>query len=78
MREDSAVICRRSYENGKVEVGGDGNAKMSFTGREDVARFVVHVLTSLGPEETVGKTFRIEVQRLVRSFLPLPSHLILY
>ncbi|KZV65330.1 NAD-P-binding protein [Peniophora sp. CONT] len=51
-------------KSGKVAVGGDGNAKMSFTSRPDIARYVVHVLTTLAPEETVNKTFRIESQRL--------------
>lgn len=50
-----------------VTVGGDGNAKMSFTSRPDVARYVVYVLTTLSSEETVNKTFRIESQRLVRT-----------
>ncbi|KZV74125.1 NAD-P-binding protein [Peniophora sp. CONT] len=51
-------------KSGKVAVGGDGNTKMSFTSRPDIARYVVHVLTTLAPEETVNKTFRIESQRL--------------
>lgn len=57
-------------QSGKVAVGGDGNAKMSFTSRPDIARYVAHVLTTLAPEETSNKTFRIEAQRLVRP----PSH----
>lgn len=52
-------------KSGKVAVGGDGNAKMSFTSRPDIARFVVHVLTALAPEESLNKAFRIEAERLV-------------
>ena len=59
-------MVQLDVKSGRVAVGGDGNAKMSFTSRVDVARFVVYALTTLASEETVNKTFRIESQRLVR------------
>ncbi|VDB91368.1 unnamed protein product [Peniophora sp. CBMAI 1063] len=60
----SAPMTNLDVKSGSVTVGGDGNAKLSFTSRVDVARFVVHVLTTLAPEDTVSKSFRIESQRL--------------
>lgn len=62
----SAPMTNLDVKSGSVIAGGDGNAKLSFTSRVDVARFVVYVLTTLAPEETVSKSFRIESQRLVR------------
>lgn len=57
------------FKSGKVAVGGEGNVKMSFTSRPDIARFVVYALTTFSPDETLNKTIRIEAQRLVRLFL---------
>ena len=34
---------------GKVSVGGDGNERIIFTSRPDVARYVFYVLTRLPP-----------------------------
>jgi uncharacterized protein YbjT (DUF2867 family) len=51
-------------KSGSVTVGEDGNSKISFTSRTDIARFVVHVLTALPKSETVDKTFRIEADRI--------------
>lgn len=39
---------------------------MSFTARADIARYVVHALTTFSFEELAGKTFRIEGSRHVR------------
>ncbi|KZV73973.1 NAD-P-binding protein [Peniophora sp. CONT] len=49
--------------SGKVILGGDGNAPVSFTARTDIARYVVHALTTSSFEELTGKTFRIEGSR---------------
>ncbi|THH19846.1 hypothetical protein EW146_g1410 [Bondarzewia mesenterica] len=49
--------------NGKVSVGGDGNALISWTSRRDIARYVAHVLTTLPNEKILGRTFRIEGER---------------
>ena len=48
-----------------VTVGGDGNAKLSFTSRPDIGRYLAYVLSTLPPSETKNKTFRIESERLV-------------
>ncbi|KZV70021.1 NAD-P-binding protein [Peniophora sp. CONT] len=50
-------------KSGSVGVGGDGNAKASFTSCIDIARYVVYVLATLSPSETKNKTFRIEGER---------------
>ncbi|KZV70022.1 NAD-P-binding protein [Peniophora sp. CONT] len=50
-------------KSGSVGTGGDGNAKLSFTSRADIARYVAYVLTTLPPSETKNKTFRIEGER---------------
>ncbi|KZV68772.1 NAD-P-binding protein [Peniophora sp. CONT] len=47
-------------KSGSVGVGGDGNAKISFTSRPDIGRYLAHVLTTLPSAETNNKTFRIE------------------
>ncbi|VDC00255.1 unnamed protein product [Peniophora sp. CBMAI 1063] len=57
-------VANLKLKSGSVTVGGDGNAKMSFTSRADVARYVVHVFATLPPEETIGKSFSIEAERL--------------
>ncbi|VDC05070.1 unnamed protein product [Peniophora sp. CBMAI 1063] len=51
------------FKSGSVGVGGDGNAKASFTSRTDIARYVAYVLTALPPSESKNKTFRIEGER---------------
>ncbi|KAI0066750.1 NAD-P-binding protein [Artomyces pyxidatus] len=48
---------------GKVSVGGDGNALISFTARADVARFVVCALTKLPVERLENQAIRIEGDR---------------
>jgi len=49
--------------NGKVNLAGTGNNLVSFTSRMDIARFVVHVLTSLSPSKLENAIFRIEAER---------------
>ncbi|KZV68773.1 NAD-P-binding protein [Peniophora sp. CONT] len=50
-------------KSGSVAVGGDGNAKLSFTSRPDIGRYLAYVLTTLPPAETKNRTFRIEGER---------------
>ncbi|KAA1474004.1 NAD-P-binding protein [Dentipellis sp. KUC8613] len=49
--------------SGKVLVGGDGNALVTFTSRPDIARFLAYVLTTLPPDQLNNKTFRLEGER---------------
>lgn len=53
----------------KVTVNGNGNSRISFTTREDTARFLVYVLTRLATSELSGKTIRIEGDNVVSGFL---------
>ncbi|VDB83215.1 unnamed protein product [Peniophora sp. CBMAI 1063] len=50
-------------KSGSVEVGGDGNAKMSLTSRTDIGRYLAYVLTTLPPAELKNRIFRIEGER---------------
>lgn len=61
-------------KSGKARVGGDGNAKISFTSRHDIARYVVFALTELSASELHDKAFKIEASRAVRLgplFIPI-------
>ncbi|KZO98446.1 NAD-P-binding protein [Calocera viscosa TUFC12733] len=49
--------------NGKIEVGGTGDSLASFTSRRDIARYVVHVLTSLPASKLHNHEFRVEGER---------------
>ncbi|TFY63676.1 hypothetical protein EVG20_g6216 [Dentipellis fragilis] len=51
-------------KSGKVIVGGDGNALVTFTSRPDIARFLAYVLTTLPPDQLNNKTFRLEGERI--------------
>ncbi|KAI0028843.1 NAD-binding protein [Vararia minispora EC-137] len=51
------------FENGVVTVGGDGSVPVSFTSRRDIARFVVHALTTFPLEQLRNKFLRIEASR---------------
>ncbi|KZT54375.1 hypothetical protein CALCODRAFT_499888 [Calocera cornea HHB12733] len=53
--------------NGKVNLAGTGNNLVSFTSRPDIARYVVHVLTSLSSSKLENAIFRIEAERAVSS-----------
>ncbi|KAI0321743.1 NAD-P-binding protein [Amylostereum chailletii] len=48
---------------GKVWVGADGNAPVSFTSRKDIGRYVAYVLTKLPAAELKNAIFRIEGDR---------------
>jgi hypothetical protein len=47
-------------KSGKVSVGGDGNAKITFTSRPDVGRYVAHAFTRFPLEQLQNKSFRIQ------------------
>ncbi|EPQ51687.1 NAD P-binding protein [Gloeophyllum trabeum ATCC 11539] len=49
--------------NGKVTMWGDGNKPITWTTREDVARFTEHLLTHTPAEQLYWKTFNIEGDR---------------
>lgn len=51
--------------NGKVAVGGSGDYRVSWTTREDVARFMGYAFTHLSTPELSGKCLRIEGDNLV-------------
>ncbi|EIM91242.1 NAD-P-binding protein [Stereum hirsutum FP-91666 SS1] len=51
-------------EKGEVIIPGDGTARISFTDRRDVARYVGYVLTKLPPSKLRGRDFHIEGQRV--------------
>jgi hypothetical protein len=42
-----------------VSVGGDGNKKITFTARPDVARYITYVLTHLPVEQLKNRAFTI-------------------
>jgi len=44
---------------GKVSVGGDGNKRISFTSRTDIARYLSYVLTHLPSEQLKNRSFTI-------------------
>ncbi|KZO98447.1 NAD-P-binding protein [Calocera viscosa TUFC12733] len=49
--------------NGKIEVGGTGDRLASFTSRRDIARYVVHVLTSLPASKLHDHVVKVEGER---------------
>ena len=57
------MICRRfgwRLAEGKAAFGGSGDSNLSFTHRNDVVRYVAHVLTRISPSELAGKVLRIQ------------------
>ncbi|KZO93528.1 NAD-binding protein [Calocera viscosa TUFC12733] len=48
---------------GQVNLAGSGSNLVSFTSRMDIARYVVHVLTTLSPSKLENAIFRIEAER---------------
>lgn len=57
------MIYRRfgwRFAEGKVAFGGSGDSNLSFTHRNDVVRYVAHVLTRISPSELAGKVLRIQ------------------
>jgi hypothetical protein len=63
--EDSAGMYGWDLKNGKIMVMGEGNAKISWTSKPDVARYVVHALTTFPRERLEGGEFFIEAQSIV-------------
>jgi hypothetical protein len=53
-------------EQGKIEILGDGAAPISWTYKPDVARYVVHALTTFPRETLEGGEFYIQGQAIVR------------
>ena len=56
-------------KSGKVAVGGDGNAPISWTARKDIARFLAHVLVHSPPSRLQNQVLRLEGDRVVRFLL---------
>ncbi|KAA1474802.1 NAD-P-binding protein [Dentipellis sp. KUC8613] len=50
--------------SGKVTVGGDGSATVSFTSRPDIARYAGYVLTGFSAQKLEWRKFQIEGDRL--------------
>jgi hypothetical protein len=51
--------------NGKVNLAGDGKAKISITSTEDVGRFVAHALTAFPKEKLQGGKFYLQGDYIV-------------
>jgi hypothetical protein len=56
-------------KNGKITVMGDGNAPIPWSSKPDVARYVVHALTTFPREKLEGGEFFIAGQTIVSHFL---------
>lgn len=54
------------FKNRKIDKWTSWDVPLSFTTQRDVARFVVHVLTMLSPDQLENRIFRIEGDRQVR------------
>ena len=52
-------------KNGKASFGGSGDYRLSWTTREDTARFMGYAFTHLSTSELSGKCLRIEGDNLV-------------
>jgi hypothetical protein len=59
-------IVNLDVKSGKVAVGGDGNAPISWTARRDVARFLAHVLVHSPATRLQNQVLRLEGDRVVR------------
>jgi hypothetical protein len=44
---------------GKVSVGGDGNKRLPFTSRTDIARYLSYVLTHLPAEQLENRALKL-------------------
>jgi hypothetical protein len=55
-------------KNGKIEIKGQGDAELSTTSIDDVARFVAYALTELPEEKLENAKFSIEGDRSVGDF----------
>jgi len=51
-------------KSGKVAVGGDGKAPISWTSRTDIARFLAHVLTNTPASRLQNQVLRLEGDRV--------------
>jgi len=49
--------------NGKVKFGGSGDAPISWTGKQDAARFIAHALTTFPKDKLDWKSIRYEGDR---------------
>ncbi|KAI0267015.1 hypothetical protein BC834DRAFT_872160 [Gloeopeniophorella convolvens] len=63
LREVGPPDSQSDIKSGKVAVGGDGNAPISWTARGDIARFLVHVLVEQPASRLQNQTLRIEGDR---------------
>jgi hypothetical protein len=54
-----------NLKEGKIVIQGQGDAPISTTSINDVARFAAHVLTALPPAQLENAKFRIEGDRVV-------------
>jgi uncharacterized protein YbjT (DUF2867 family) len=66
-------IVKLDVKSGKVAVGGDGNAPVSWTARKDIARFLAHVLVHSPASRLQNQTLRLEGDRAVRFLLSCPN-----
>ena len=64
-------IVNLDVKSGKVAIGGDGNAPISWTARKDIARFLAHVLVHSPPSRLQNQVLRLEGDRVVRFLLLL-------
>ena len=62
-------IVNLDVKSGKVAIGGDGNAPISWTARNDIARFLAHVLVHAPASRLQNQALRLEGDRAV---CPLP------
>ncbi|KAH9993632.1 NAD-P-binding protein [Russula vinacea] len=56
-------IVNLDIKSGKVAVGGDGNAPVSWTARRDLARFLAHVLVHSPAARLQNQVLRLEGDR---------------
>ena len=61
--------------NGKATIGGSGDYRVSWTTREDIARFMGYAFTHLTTSELSGKSLRIEGDNLVSNSPHQPTRL---
>jgi len=54
-----APLLSLDVTSGRVSVGGDGNKRISFTSRADIARYLSYVLTRLPAEQLKNRSFTI-------------------
>ncbi|KAI9457886.1 NAD-P-binding protein [Russula earlei] len=57
-------VVHLDVASGKVSVGGDGNSKISWTARGDLARFLAHVLVHAPASRLQNQTLRLEGDRV--------------